>query len=150
MYLEHMSRHPLKLKKCHLFFLMWSFSKLWFWNLFVTFPVLCNIWFLCEHVPFLNRKKTWTSRSILGVLWGMLEREMYIVVPNYSKAWQKVLLFESSPKTNIYKYWLSRTKTYHEAYEHTYFLCFGDTCSVHKHQISTSMSWSIDILRSCR
>lgn len=75
-----------------------------FWNLFVTFPVLCNIWFLCQHVPCLNRKKTWTSRSILGVLWGMLEREMYIVVPNYSKAWQKVLLFESSPKTNIYKY----------------------------------------------
>jgi len=84
---------------------------------------------------------------MLGVLWGMLEREMYIVVPNYSKAWQKVLLFESSPKTNNNKYWLSRTKTYHEAYEHTYFLCFGDTCSVNKHQISTLISWSIDIPR---
>ena len=29
----------------------------------------------------------------------------------------------------------------------THFLCFGDTCSVHKHQISTLISWSIDIPR---
>ncbi len=35
----------------------------------------------------------------LFLSWGMLEREMYIAVPNYSKAYQKVLLFESLRKT---------------------------------------------------
>lgn len=113
--------------------------------LLVTFPVLCNIWFLCQHVPCLNRKK----HEAAGPSWVYCEA-----------CWNERCTSQcpTIARPGCLSLRRKRTKTNTDSQVlklimkpmNTHVLCFGDTCSVNKHQISTSMSWSIYIQKSSR